>query len=456
MLVRPSDAEGLEVRGDGYAALPDWMRVFNEPGYAYVLHGGRGSGKSWGAALYCLEYARAHSGALVLCTREIQKNIGESSWRTLRKLIRQLGWGSIFEVQATRIQGINGSEFVFRGLSESHGTAESVKSLEGVDLTWVEQAEALTEESLDLLMPTVLRRARSHVVFTLNPREPDGAVYQRYVLGDVDGAVVRQVNRRDNPWFPARLEPQRAWTERHRPIDYRHVYEGEPRLAVAGALWSLEMITEARLEPEDYAALPDPDDVVVAVDPAFSRGERSDNTGIVVVARIGRDGYVLHAERGKFTSPVWSRRAVALLREFGASRVVIEARGADDPLLDGVRQVDSAVPVAYVNPSGKGSKFDRATPVAGLYVEHFNADYGRLHHVGKLSDLEGEQLSFTLDSVRDDLVDALVWGCDELGLIRNPPLWTHPAAWGMSRQEYDAIAAGVAAELEAARGEPNA
>ena len=449
-----SDREGLEIRGDGFVALPDWMKVFNEPGYAYVLHGGRGSGKSWGAALYCLEYARAFDGALVLCTREIQKNIGESSWRTLRRLIRQLGWDAIFEVQATRIIGVNGSEFVFRGLSESHGTAEGIKSLEGVDLTWVEQAEAITEPSLDLLMPTVLRRERSHVVFTLNPQEPDGAVYARYVLGAVDGVVERQVNWRDNPWFPARLEPQRAWTEQHRPIEYRHVYEGEPRLAVAGALWNLEMITEARLDPAEYATLPDPDDVVVAVDPAFSRGERSDYTGIVVVARIGRDGYVLHAERGKFTSPQWGPRAVALLREFGASRVAIEARGADDPLLDAVKQVDSAVPVVYVNASGKGSKFDRATPVAGLYVEHFNVDYGRLRHVGKLADLEGEQLSFTPDSVRDDLVDALVWGCVELGLTRNPPLWTSPAAWGMSQQEYDEIAAGAAAELEAARGQP--
>lgn len=410
--------QALELDDADRAALPDWMRVFDEPGYIYTLHGGRGSGKSWGAAIYCLEYARAHSGALILCAREIQKNVGESSWRTLRTLIRLLGWGSVFEVQATRIQCINGSEFVFRGLSESHGTAEGIKSLEGVDLTWVEQAEAITEPSLDLLLPTVLRRERSHILFTLNPLEPDGAVYQRYVLGDVDGAVVRQVNWRDNPWFPARLEPERAWMERHKPHEYRHVYEGEPRLEVEGALWSQAMLAEARLEAGEYAALPDPDDVVVAVDPAFSTGEKSDFTGIVVLARIGRNGYVLHAERGKYTAPEWARRAVALWRQFRASRVAIEARGADDPLLLTVRQVDSAVPVAYVSASGKGSKVDRAGPVANLYLPHESAEYGRIYHVGSFGELEGEQLSFTRDSVRDDLVDSLVWATDELGLTR--------------------------------------
>ena len=446
--------EELEITADGLVALPDWMQAFNDPGYAYVLHGGRGGGKSWGAALYCLEYARAHRRALILCAREIQKNVAESSWRTLRRLILQLGWESIFEVQASRIVGVNGSEFVFRGISESHGTAQNIKSLEGVDLTWVEQAEDLTEESLSLLLPTVLRRERSHIVFTLNPREPDGAVYSRYVLGDEDGAVVRQINWRDNPWFPARLEPQRAWTERHRPHDYRHIWEGEPRLALAGALWSQATLAGARLSPGDYAALPDPDDIVVAVDPAGSTGEKSDFTGIVVMARIGRNGYVLAAERGRWTSPEWAARAVALLREYGASRVVVEVSGAGaDALVRVVQQRDPGVEVKGLSPSGMGSKLDRAGPVANLYEPQPSPEFGRIYHVGSFADLEGEQLTFVRDSVRDDLVDALVWAAVELGLTRNPPLWASPAAWGMSQQEYDAVAASAAAELEAARSQ---
>ena len=138
------------------------------------------------------------------------------------------------------------------------------------------------------------------------------------------------------------------------------------------------MINAARMSWADYDQLADPDDVVVAIDPAGSTGEKSDYTGIVVVARIRRNGYVLHSERRKWTSPEWAQRAVELLYEYKASRVVIEVSGAgSDALVRAVEQRDGGVRVVGMSASGRGGKMDRAAPVAGLYIDQQDGGYGR-------------------------------------------------------------------------------
>lgn len=358
---------------------------------------------------------------MVLCVREIQRNLGESAQPLLRNLIREFGWSGKFDVQRDRIVGRNGSEIWFRGLSDSHGTARRVRSLEGVDLTWVEEAEDVSEEALDQLLPTVLRKPSSHVIFTLNPREPDGAVYRRYVAGAGEDAVaggvqsdvvVEQINYDRNPWFPERLDVQRRWYEQNKPSSYGHIWLGEPRIEVEGALWSQAMLAAARMSSAEFDALPDADNVVVGVDPAGTSGTRSDYTGIVVMARIGRAGYVLASERLKATPAEWGKRALALRAEYGASRVVVEVSGAGaDSLLHTVRTLDGSVRVEGVSASGLGSKWERASPLATL------TELGRLWLVGRHADLESEMLAFTLDSKRDDLVDAAVWCGRGLGVI---------------------------------------
>ena len=396
---------------------PWWDEVFGTAHRYVVLHGGRGGAKSVAAALYTLREADRRR-VRVLCAREVQRTIADSTHSMLAELIRDLGLEERFRVDSQTITVANGSEFLFRGISDQHKTAMGLKSIHNIGVCWVDEAQQLTQSSLDLLTPTIRARG-SRIIFTLNPADPEGAVYSSFVVAARDDALVRQINYIDNPWFNAGLESDRRWDAANRPLGYAHKWLGEPQLEVEGALWSQEMLVNARLSPEEYAALPDPDDIVVAVDPAASTGERSDYTGIVVMARIRLDGYVLHAERLKGISPVWAQRAVELLREYGASRVVVEVSGPGaDALVRVVQQFDSRVQTVPWNPSGKGSKYDRATPVAGLYLEQPTAEFGRIRHVGNLHALEGEQLSFTRESVRDDLVDAEVCGAVELGLTR--------------------------------------
>lgn len=385
-----------------------------------VLHGGRGGGKSVAAATYCLEQA-VERPLRVLCAREIQGTIADSSHAQLAELVHDLGLEREFTITDREIVGANGSQFIFRGVSSEQKTAQGIKSLHNIGLCWVDEAQQLSAASLELLTPTI-RAPGSRIIFTFNPTDPDGAVYRTFVKSERRSARVVQVNYYDNPWLPAELEEEREWDQANKPHLYAHKWLGEPQLVAEGALWSQQMVVGARVSPEHYAAQADPDDIVVAVDPAGSTGERSDYTGIVVMARVGRDGYVLHAERGKWKAAEWVDRAIVLHQRFRASRIAVEATAAaieTTPLV--IQQRAPHVSVAVVNPSGKGSKIDRAGPVASLYTEPpptADAGIGRIWHVGQFHDLEGEMLTFVRDSVRDDLVDALVWAAVELRLTR--------------------------------------
>jgi phage terminase large subunit len=219
------------------AEFPEKLRPLFKPARYKVAHGGRGSAKSWGFARALLIQA-AQRPLRVLCTREIQKSIKDSVHRLLSDQIQALGLGQFFEVLETEIRGRNGSIFLFAGLAQH--TVESIKSFEGVDRVWIEEAQVVTKRSWDVLTPTI-RAVGSEIWLSLNPDMETGETYQRFVAHPPADAIVIQMNWRDNPWFPEVLENERLETLRRDPDNYDNIWEGVPKRVSEGAIYRIEV-----------------------------------------------------------------------------------------------------------------------------------------------------------------------------------------------------------------------
>jgi phage terminase large subunit len=212
-----------------------------KPARYKVAYGGRGSGKSWAYARALLIQATANP-MRVLCAREVQKSIKQSVHQLLTDQIQELGLGAEFEVLETEIRGKNGSLFVFAGLA-TH-TVESVKSFEGVDRVWVEEAQTVSKKSWDILIPTI-RKLGSEIWVTFNPALDTDDTYLRFVVNPPPDCVTVKINWQDNPWFPDVLDKERSHCQATRPEDYNNIWEGQCKAAVDGAIYADE-VTQAQ------------------------------------------------------------------------------------------------------------------------------------------------------------------------------------------------------------------
>jgi phage terminase large subunit len=224
------------------AKFPPKLRPLFQPKRYKVAHGGRGGAKSWGFARALLTLA-AQKPLRILCTREVQKSIKDSVHRLLNDQAQALGLGAFYEVLESEIRGANGSLFLFAGLA-SH-TVESIKSYEGVDIVWVEEAHKVSKRSWDILVPTI-RKPGSEIWISLNPELETDETYVRFVSNPSDDTVVIQINWRDNPWFPSVLDAERIKCKETRPEhEYNWIWEGKCLPAAEGAIYHGE-ITQAQ------------------------------------------------------------------------------------------------------------------------------------------------------------------------------------------------------------------
>lgn len=185
------------------------------------IFGGRGSGKSHAVAQYCI-FRAYQKKTKVLCTRELQKSISESVHALLCEKIHDMGLDSFFTIQKDKIYGANGSVFIFAGVRQN---VNEIKSMEGIDICWVEEAQSMSRNSLDVLVPTV-RAEGSIIVFTFNPFKDTDPVYVDSQNPDENTLVIK-ANYNDNPFFP---EVLRLDMERDKKNDYEKylwVWEGQ-------------------------------------------------------------------------------------------------------------------------------------------------------------------------------------------------------------------------------------
>lgn len=205
--------------------------------------GGRGSGKSQffadAAIIECLQTP----GTRLLCCREIQKSLKESAHRLLASKINEYNLGGLFDVQQSQIRTPGDGLIVFAGLQDH--TSESIKSYEGFDRAWIEEAQTVSQRSLNLLRPTI-RKPGSEIWSSWNPRFDSDAVDQMF-RGDEQptGSIVVKANWSDNPWFPAELEQERLDCQRQQPSQYEHIWEGGYATVADGAYYARNL-AEAR------------------------------------------------------------------------------------------------------------------------------------------------------------------------------------------------------------------
>lgn len=204
--------------------LPRWAHVLDEPHRYKVLYGGRGAARSWSIARKLIERSLT-STVRILCARELQVSIRDSVHQLLKLQIEKLGVSELFEITNNSIKSQNGSEFIFKGLRHN---SKEIKSMEDITICWIEEAQKVSNESLEDLIPTI-RTEGSEIWLSFNPDLETDPVYQRFVLNPPPDAAVLPCNFNANPFFPAVLEAERRYKLRVDPDGYRHVWLGETR-----------------------------------------------------------------------------------------------------------------------------------------------------------------------------------------------------------------------------------
>ena len=187
-------------------------------------YGGRGSGKSHFFAERLIELC-LYGKIDAVCLREVQRTLDESVKKLLEEKIHKLNVGHMFDVQHNRILTPYGGRIIFVGMQDQN--AQNIKSLEGFNIAWFEEAQTMSARSLELLRPTI-RAPGSELWFSWNPDNESDPIDQ-FLRGPErpKDAIVVEVNWRDNPWFPDELNEERLLDYRVFPARYRHIWEGD-------------------------------------------------------------------------------------------------------------------------------------------------------------------------------------------------------------------------------------
>jgi len=207
-----------------------------------VLYGGRGGSKSWNIARALL-LKGCEQTIRVLCAREFQTSIKDSVHKLLCDQIFALGIEAHYEITERSLRGTNGTEFIFVGVKNN---TNNVKSIEGIDICWVEEAQSVSPNSWNVLVPTI-RKADSEIWISFNPELPTDETWKRFVLNPPENSVIQKVNWSDNPYFPEVLDLERRALQGRDMEAYNNVWEGIPRQTVDGAIFAKE-VTMAELE----------------------------------------------------------------------------------------------------------------------------------------------------------------------------------------------------------------
>ena len=251
-------------------------------------YGGRGSGKSQFFSGLLPDYAIANKGLRAVCIREVQKSLKESAKRLIEDQLAKYGLGEAdgFKVFREVIETPGDGIILFQGMQDH--TAESIKSLEGVDIAWVEEAQSLSARSLSLLRPTI-RKDGSELWFSWNPRLKTDPVDQM-LRGDKlpTGAVVVRANWNNNPWFPSVLEQERLDCLATNPDQYQHIWEGDYVTVMEGAYYA-QALAEIRRKNQITKIAEDPLMTLRAMWDIGGTGAKADATAIWICQFVGKE-----------------------------------------------------------------------------------------------------------------------------------------------------------------------
>jgi PBSX family phage terminase large subunit len=363
------------------------------------IHGGRGGAKSHGVGTFLLCQSRVQK-ARMLCCREIQRSIKDSVWQLLVEKINNYRWDYEYDItDAGIIHKKTRSDFIFKGL---HGNAQDVKSTEGIQYAWVEEAQSVSRKSLEILVPTV-RNPGSQIIFTYNPTLEEDPVHVDYTLAKRDDTLKIEINWRDNPWFPDVLRADMEYDRKNNYDKYLHVWEGQT-----------EKYTNEQIGAFQSVPTWDCQYCVAFIDPSFSNRTGTDSTACGIVGVSNK--YMV------FTGMLWPksisdpqtmRELLDFLNEFTPIVTVLESQQSDSTvfMLDALKRMESIYKIKnlWETKHQTRNKHERIMSTVGVQK-------------GMMKILEGTQQEFSLQVARyrkdidhDDAPDSLAGAIETLG-----------------------------------------
>lgn len=267
-----------------------------------VLYGGRAGGKSWGVSLYILTEGMKRK-LRALCTREYMSSVRNSLHQLFVDHITEFGLESFYTIEKAVITGKNGTQIFFAGIQND---PDGLKSYEGVEVTWCEEAENITKRSWEVLIPTVIRRFNSKIIVTFNPRLASSETYQRWVANPPPNTLITKINYLDNPflWNVDSTRPEddqlvpsnlglatieSAEYMKRTDIDsYNNIWLGEPRVYLDDAVYGPEL----RIMEEDGRIMDVPYDPSTPVHTFWDLGWE-DFTCIIFAQKCGFNYHII-------------------------------------------------------------------------------------------------------------------------------------------------------------------
>ncbi len=377
----------------------EYKRLFDSDWREAAVFGGRGSLKSHTVARVMLIKGRQKQTRFG-CFREYQNSIADSSHQLLADLIEEYNLTDYKVTDKAIVNNITGSDFLFRGLRHNE---QSIKSIEGIDFAWVEEAQTVSEKSIEVLTPTI-RKPGSQIAYTYNRLKEDDPVHKRLVKEGRPNTLILNVNydvALRNGWMPEVLRIEMEDDKEYRPNLYKHKWLGEPATA-AGKIyqdWSIidEIPHEAKIVRRGL-------DFGYSVDPAAIVDVYYYNGGYILSERLYRRG-MKNNDIGSF------------LNSLDNPSTTIMADSAEPKSIAEILQY--GVPIIPVQKKGSESK---------SYLK-YSIDY-----------LQQQKISITRSSVNLlNEYDNYYWATDRNGVALNEPESGNDHALDSARYAFDGL-----------------
>lgn len=378
-----------------------------------VLVGGRGSAKSEsiGRALILLSMRKK---IRVLCARQVQASIADSVHRMLCDIISMYELDCYFKITRDAIIcTLTGSDFFFKGIKSS---VQEIKSTKGVNICWVEEAQNVTEESWDILIPTI-REPDSEIWVSFNPDKRTDSTYQRFVVEKPDNCITVEMNYVDNPFFPEVLREEMEFCKKINYAKYEHIWLGIPN-SEAGNLIKMAYFERYNVAPLSFTSL------YIVCDTAFSEKKSADNSVFMLWGMLGKNRYLLDMYCKKVTFVDLQRDLKNFYERskdvYGAytplSSIYIENKGSGISLIQQLRS--EGLPIQEINPTVHNAEL-RKDIVADKYTRFLEIEADLASHyvylpetASWLPEFEKECEAFTggKQEEHDDIPDCLIYG----------------------------------------------
>lgn len=381
---------------------PRWAMPLLKPARYKGARGGRGSGKSHFFAELLIEDMLIDPHLMAVSIRETQKSLKYSSKLLIEQKIKALGQSSSFKVQQTEIKRIGGEGLIiFQGMQDH--TADSIKSLEGFKRAWVEEAQSVSERSLQLLRPTI-RADNSEIWFSWNPEFDDDPVELLFKDPD-DEMVVVDVNYDKNPFWNAISEGERLRDKKKYSLAmYEHIWEGKYLTGDMGEVFKWSWFGTHEY-PATYGGF---ERIVHSWDTAYKKDEHNDPSCCTVWGIKNNNAYLIYALNQRMEYPELKQSVVDIYESYPASAVLIEDKASGQSLIQELR-LHTNVPVIPIKIAAGQDKITRASSATGAI------EAGRVfmpRNAEWLSEVKKQLVRFSYDKElqkkqHDDIVDSV-------------------------------------------------